>query len=146
MFPILIPFFSRITSSAVFFSSFAWKHLHSCFLLLINTKQVGFICFCILKLSILIFCRYSVFCLVNHMCDTYLAIDNRLVYSHPKIFLLFFSVILSLVPNRLSRFILQFFYIFLFMLCSWIKLFVELEFCHRLFPACKSCFSIFHSQ
>ena len=112
MFSILIPYFSGITSSAVSFSSFAWEHLHSCFLLLINTKQVGLICFCIFKLSILIFCRYSVFCLVNPKFDTYLAIDNRLVYSHPKIFLLFFSVILSLVQNRLSRFISQFFMLF----------------------------------
>ena len=79
-----------------FFFFFGWQHL----LPWVSTRQVGLICFCIFKSSVLVFCRKSlfVFCLTNSECDTYLATDHSLVYSgYPKMFLLFYSLIFSLV-------------------------------------------------
>ena len=63
---------------------------------------LGLICFCIFRSNILVFCRNSVFCffyLVNSECGAYQAVDHSLVYvSYPKTFLLFFSLILNLIP------------------------------------------------
>ena len=39
------------------------------------------------------------FCLVNSECGTYLVVDHSLVYSYPKMFLLNFSVMLTLKPS-----------------------------------------------
>ena len=36
------------------------------------------------------------FCLVNSECDAYVSVDHSLAYSHPKMFQLFVSLILSL--------------------------------------------------
>ena len=79
--------------------------------------QVGLVCFCIFKSSAPVFCRILSFgfCLVNSECDVNLAVDHSLVYNHSKTFLLFFSLILSLVKNHLFRFISRFFLIF----CSY---------------------------
>ena len=92
--------FSQIPFCAVSFLSFGWQHLHlwahSCFLLFISTLQVGLICFYIFKSNVLVFCRQTFgFCIVNSECDAHLAVDNSLVYSYPKMFLLFFSLILT---------------------------------------------------
>ena len=78
---------------------FGWQHLHSYILLFVSTRQVVLICFCIFRSSV----KFSVeilsfsFCLVNFECDGYLPADHSSVYSHPKLFLLFFSLIMTLV-------------------------------------------------
>lgn len=67
--------------------------------LLIATKQVGLICYCIFISGFLVLCRNLsfCFCLVNSDCDASLAVDNSLVYSYSKMILLFFSLVFSLV-------------------------------------------------
>ena len=85
----LLEYLSKQFSSPVLVFCFSWQQLHSRFLasyLLASIRQVGLICFCIFKSSVLVFCRNSVFWF-----------EYSLVYSHPKMFLLFFSLILSLV-------------------------------------------------
>ena len=41
---------------------------------------------------------------VNSECGAYLAVDHSLVYSYPKTFLLYLSLILSLIPDLRSSF------------------------------------------
>ena len=76
------------------------------------------------------------FFLVNSKCDVYIPVDNGLVYSYPKMFLLISSLKLSLVYKTI------FLDSHLDVFCSWIKLVVEFGFCHWFSLACKSCFSI----
>ena len=45
-----------------------------------------------------------VFCLVNSECGAYLAVDHSLLYSYPKIYILFFRLILDLIPGLKSSF------------------------------------------
>ena len=76
------------------------------------------------------------FFLVTSECDVYLPVDPSLVYSYPKMLLLFFSLILAWFKTI-------FLDSYLGVFCSWVQLAsVEFKFCHLLSPACKSCFSI----
>ena len=62
---------------------------------------LGLILFCIFKSGIPIFIKILPFSfyLVNSECGAYVAIDHGLVYvNYPKMFLQFFSLILSLIP------------------------------------------------
>ena len=63
--------------------------------------------FCTFKSSVLVLCRNSVFfsfCLVNSKCGAYQAAEHDFVHSYPKMFLLFFSLILGLVSGLKSSF------------------------------------------
>ena len=71
----------------------------------------------------------------------YLAVDHSLAYSYTKLFLYFFSLILTLIP-RLKVLFLDSYLDF----CSCICLFIALNFRHQFFPTCKSCFSILDSK
>ena len=44
---------------------------------------------------------------VNSECRAYLAVDKSLVYSNPKIFLVFLSLILSQIPGLKSSFLIH---------------------------------------
>ena len=97
----LYEYLAKQFSSPVLIFYFCWQQFHSRFLasyLLASIRQLGLICFCIFKSSVLLFAEilsFSFF-LVNSECDVYLPVDNSLVYSYPKIFLVFSSLIFSL--------------------------------------------------
>ena len=100
MFATLIPYSSRTDFCAIFSSSFPLVESHCmhffCYLLVCNKQEeVGLICFRIFKSIVLGFADILSFglCLVNSECDAYLSVDHSSVYSHSKMFLLFFSVI-----------------------------------------------------
>ena len=103
-------FHLEICSYAIFFSSFVLSgsicaHIF-CYLLVLHLasfRQVFFV----FSNRFLVFWRILSFgfCLSNSECNAYLPVDHSLVYSHPKIFLLFFSLILRLVENQVSQFI-----------------------------------------
>ena len=81
------------------FDSLIFSNIFLCNFLLVY-RQVGLIFFCVFRSSVLIFCRNSLYglYLANSECDAYLAVGHSLVYnSYPKMFLLFFILILSLV-------------------------------------------------
>ena len=124
MVSIFIPQSYQILFCAISSSSFGWHHLHSwaasSFLLFISTMPVG-LCFCIFKSKVLVFCRilYFGFCLSNSVCDTYLAVDHSSVYSYPKMFILFFSLLTSvecLEPGLKPSFSIHIFVSFCFLL------------------------------
>ena len=76
-----------------------------------STSRLELICFYIFKSNILVFfveiCSFA-FYLVNSKCEAYLAVDQSLVYgSYPKVFLLFFSLILSLIPVLAPSFLIH---------------------------------------
>ena len=77
------------------------------------------------------------------MCGAYLAVDHSSVYGgYPKLFLLFFSIIMSLSPFLKPSFLIH-------ILVSFCLCFLHLDlfkFCCQLFPAWKPCLSIFNSQ
>ena len=103
--------------------------------LLVLGRQVGLIWFCIFKSSVLEILSFS-FCLVNSDCDVHLPVDHSLVYSYPKLFLLFFQ------SNQSWAWLKTIFLdSYLGIFCSWIYLVVEFEFGHWLSPDCKSCLS-----
>ena len=92
-----VPHFDSLTLSNTFLCNFllvfyfGWQLFHSCFLLFISTRQViGMICICIFISNVLVF-------LVNSECDAYLPVDHSVVRAHSKMFLQFFSLIISLV-------------------------------------------------
>ena len=68
---------------------------------------------------------YCGFCLFNCEGGAYLAVYHNLVYSYPKVFLLLFSLVLSLIPilNNLSQFITQIGS--RFPICSWVLLVLQ---------------------
>ena len=81
------------------------------------------------------------FYLVNFECGAYLAFDHSLVNCiYPKIFILFFSLILSLIPVLKPSDSIHISVAFCFLLLDL------LEFCYQSSPACKPCLSIFNSQ
>ena len=83
-----------------------WKHTHSSFLLFICTipAQYKAGCFCIPKSFSRFFGEILSFgfCLVNSECDAYPPVDHSLVYGHPKILILFSSLVLNLAGNHVS--------------------------------------------
>ena len=99
-----VPHFDSLTLSNTFLCNFllvfcfGWQLLHSCFLLFISTGQViGLMCICIFILGFSVEILPFGFFLVNSECDAYLPVDHSLVRGHSKMFLLFFSLILSLI-------------------------------------------------
>ena len=77
-----------------------------------TTRLVVLVCSCIFKSNKCFFFLVEIlsfsFCLVNSECDAYLPVDQSLLYSRSKMFLLFFNLI--------------FFdsYLGFFVFCSWI--------------------------
>ena len=101
------------------------------------------ICFCIFKSKILFLLEILSFGfdLVNSECGAYLAVNQSLVYgSYPKMFLLFFNLILSLIPVLKPFFSIHILVSFCFLLLD------PLEFCQQLSLAWKPYLSIFNSQ
>ena len=81
--------------------------------------------------------------LVTSECGAYLAADQSLVYGgYPKMFLLFFSLILILILVLKLSFSIHI--LVLFSICF--LLLDLLEFCHRLSSPCEPCLSIFNPQ
>ena len=74
---------------------------------------LGHVSTCIFKPYILVFCR-NCFCLVNSESGVYLVVDQNLVYNYPKMFLLFFSLILGLIPGLNPSFLIHVSVSFLF--------------------------------
>ena len=112
---------------------------------LFSTSRAGLICFCVFKSGIFVFLEILSFgfYLVNSECGAYLTVDLGLVYgSYSKMFLLFLSLILNLIPVLKPSF--SVYILVLFPFCF--VLLDLLEFCHQLSPACRPCLSIFYSQ
>ena len=90
------------TLCAILYPSFGRQHLHSwthsCFLLFNSALQVELICFSYFLSKISSFfveiLSFS-FPQTNFECDAYLVVDHSLVYSYPKMFLLFLYLILT---------------------------------------------------
>ena len=82
-------------------SGWLLRILVSCFLLVL-----GFIDFCILSQKFLFFLEKLSFgfCLVNYDYGAHLAVDHSSVYSYRKMFLLFFSLTLSLISGMKPSF------------------------------------------
>ena len=96
---------------------FGWQLLYSCFLLFISTRQVRadlFLYFQIKCSSFFVKILSFEFCLVNLEYDAYLPVDHRLVYSRPKLLLLFLSLESGLKPSFLINILVSFFF------CFWI--------------------------
>ena len=95
-------------------------HPQSNFTKFIWYRRLGVICFYIFKSSILAFRRNFGFFLVTSECGAYVAVVQSLIYgSYSKMlmFLLFFSVILSLIPvlkPSFSTFSIHIFFSFTF--------------------------------
>ena len=77
---------------------------------------LGVICFCISSEVYKFFVEVISFsfCLVKSLCVSYLTINHSLVYSYPKIFALFRSLIQSLNFSLTPYFLIQFSVLFLF--------------------------------
>ena len=137
MFPILIYNSFRIPSCSIFFSHFVLAgntyiqitFLASCLLINFQTKCSKFSQKFCLYISVLLILN------VMHICQL-ITVQFRATL---KCFY-YFSVKFSAWFNTI------FFNSYLGVFCSWIQLVVEFEFCHRLSPAGKPCFSIFDSQ
>ena len=102
-------------SYAIFFLYFGWQHLHSCFLLSIRTcRAILFLYFQIKFSSSSVETLPFGFCLFNSECDASLANHHSLIGSYPKMFLLFLSLILSLIPGLKQFFSIHISFSFLF--------------------------------
>ena len=110
---------SKLASYLLAIRQEGWFFFFFFFFFLLQTKRSSF-------LQILSF----IFFLVTSECNVYLPVDPSLVYSYPKMLLLFFSLILAWFKTIFLDSYLSVF-------CSSIKF----EFCHLLLLACKSCFS-----
>ena len=94
----LLEYLSKQFSTPVLVFCFSWQQLHSRFLasyLLASIRQEGWFFF----VSNQVFWFFAKtlsfsFFLVTSECDVYLPVDHSLVYSYPKMLLLFFRVIL----------------------------------------------------
>ena len=136
-------------SCVSFFPSFALAgniSIHiSCYLLVLGTYRADlFLYFEIKCFGLFLGIQSFSFCLVNSEFDAYLPVGHSLVYSHSKMFLLFFSLILSLVLK--PSFSIHILVCFCFLLLDLVSCRIDIEFCHQLSSACKSCFSILDSQ
>ena len=98
MFSISISWSFRILLCTCFFLYFGWQHLHWHFLLYL---------FGWFRVDLFSHFQINVFWLflVNSGCDLHLVVDQSLVFgNYPKVFLLFFSLVLSLIPVKKTIF------------------------------------------
>ena len=86
-------------------------------ILLVGTRRADF---CIFKSSVLVEVLSFGFYLVNSECVVYLAVAHSLVYSYPKMCVLFFSLIL-LEPNSKPSFSIHLPVLFYFWLLDLIE-------------------------
>ena len=98
-FPFLFIFIFWIPSNSIscLLAGNTFIHVSCCLLLL----GLFYFCIFVFKSSVLVFCGNSVFWFVSDLseCGAYLAVDHSLDHSCPKMFLLFSSLILSLIPD-----------------------------------------------